>query len=340
MEEGERLQTVRFVVESKYEGWRLDRYLCAKIHQMTRARAQELIEKGIEVATESGPLPRRPKASTFLAEGMRLTFSRLRPEQPKTPTHLTVLYRDTDIFVVNKPAGMPMHPSGTYVKDTFVSLVREHGLPGEKLDPAHRLDRETSGIVICGNHPEATRALNLAFFEGRVKKRYLALVEGSPRDDLFVVDAPLYVGGDVVRVRAVIDRERGKESVTRFTVLRRFELTDGAPAALLECEPLTGRQHQIRAHLGHVGYPIIGDKLYRDEQVFLRFINGALTEADRVALRLERHALHASLLEVEHPADGRWMRFSAPLPPELIALSGPWQSGSSAEAEVARAVGT
>jgi len=302
--------TVRFVVEPNYRGWRLDRYLCAKIRRLSRAKAQEIIK--------AGKLSDRPlKPSTPVTPGMVLTMVRHREPEPDTPRELPVVYRDDELLVVDKPAGLPMHPTARYFTGTLVALARALGKQGEKPDPAHRLDRETSGLVVCGTKPEWTRALKLGFAAGRVRKAYLAITEGAPAEARFEVDLPLSVGGATVRIRVVGDRERGKPATTRFEVLERHEIA-GERFALVRCEPLTGRQHQIRAHLAVKGFPIVGDKIYgKDERIFVRFTEKALTEEDWKALRLPRHALHAAEIELAHPRDRRPVRLKAELPGDL-----------------------
>jgi 23S rRNA pseudouridine1911/1915/1917 synthase len=303
-------QTVRIVVEPSCRGMRLDQYLCTKIRRLSRAKAQAIIKRG-------GVAERPVKPSTLVVPGMVITLRRKREPEPETPRVLPVVYRDDDLLVVDKPAGLPMHPSARYLSGTLVALARALARPDEKPDPAHRLDRETSGLVVCGVRPRATRALKLAFASGRMSKAYLAVTEGIPREDTFEVDLPLTVGGAIVWIRAVGDRANGKPARTRFQVLERCTL-GGEPFALVRCEPLTGRQHQIRAHLAAAGWPIVGDKIYgRDETIFVRFTEKALTAQDRAVLRLPRHALHAAQLAFEHPRDRRPMRFEAPLPQDM-----------------------
>ncbi len=334
--EGCELQTVRFVVEPSYRGLRLDQYLCAKIRRLSRAKAQAIIKRG-------GIADQPMKPSTRVVPGMVLTLRRAREPEPETPKVLPILYRDGDLLVFDKPAGLPMHPTARYLSGTLVALARALAKPGEKPDPAHRLDRETSGIVVCGAHPRATRSLKMSFAAGQVKKAYLAVTEGAPDEDAFEVDLPLSVGGQTVRVRAVGDRANGKPAHTRFRVLERRTLF-GEPFALVRCEPLTGRQHQIRAHLAEAGYPIVGDKIYgRDETIFVRFTEKALTPEDLAALRLPRHALHAAEIELPHPRDRTPFQLKAPLPPDLARFfEGEWgqvdddsQSGSRLTAQKA-----
>jgi 23S rRNA pseudouridine1911/1915/1917 synthase len=309
------LVRVRFTVEENYRGWRLDRYLQEKIRRLSRARVQHLIEHRLEHAG-----PKRLKPSTRVVPGLVFALLKEQEPEPETPLEFAVIHDDGALLVIDKPAGLPVHPTARYAANTFTSLARLR-FPDRKIDPAHRIDRETSGLLACGTAPEHTTALKRAFARGKVRKSYLALVEGAPRDSEFVVDAPLRLSGaSKVRVRMHVD-EAGLPSRTRFEVLERRAAVDGAPLALVACHPETGRQHQIRAHLRHAGFPIVGDKIYGpDEQIFDRFTRKALTEDDRAQLRLDRQALHAWRLELPHPLTRELVRLEAPMPPDMAGL--------------------
>lgn len=302
---------VRFVVEPNYHGWRLDRYLCEKIRRLTRNQAQRIIERDLS--------DRRLKPSSPVRRGQTLVLRRPVKDEPPAPPGLPRIYEDDDLLVVDKPAGLTMHPTARVLEQTLVARVRALW-PGARPDPAHRLDRETSGVVVCGKRPEVTGRLKAAFARGEVRKTYLAVVHGHPAD-AFEVDLPLAVGGVVVRVRAVVDRRAGKPSRTRMWTVERRASATGEPFALVRAEPLTGRQHQIRAHLSAVGHPVVGDKIYGpDESIFLRLAEGRLTDDDRRRLVLSRQALHAAHVALEHPADRRPVEFTAPLAEDLTAF--------------------
>ncbi|HTP52531.1 MAG TPA: RluA family pseudouridine synthase [Anaeromyxobacteraceae bacterium] len=306
------LVRVSFQVEANYAGWRLDRYLKEKIRRLSRERIQRLIETRIEW---EGCRP--PKPSTRVLPGMRFSLLKEAEPEPETPLDFAVVHDDGDLLVVDKPAGLPVHPTARYLAHTFTALARER-YPGRKVDPAHRLDRETSGLLACGLAPEWTRALKASFARGKVEKTYLALALGEPGEERFGVEAPLSLDGSSgVRVRMHV-RAEGLPARTDFEVLGRKRAGDGAAVALLACHPRTGRQHQIRAHLHHSGLHLLGDKIYGpDEMIFDRFTRGALTEGDQAALRLPRHALHASRLELPHPRTRARVAFDAPLPPDM-----------------------
>ena len=306
---------IPFTVETNYAGWRLDRYLQQKIRRLSPERIQELIETRLEHAG-----PGRLEPSTRVAAGLTFALLKEAEPEPETPLTFRVIHDDGALLVVDKPAGLPIHPTARYVAHTFTALARAR-FPDRKVDPAHRLDRETSGLLACGTAPEWTKALKASFARGQVAKTYLALALGVPAEDRFAVDAPLALTlGSEVRVRMHV-HAAGQASATDFEVLGRRRAADGAPVALLACHPRTGRQHQIRAHLHHAGLYLVGDKIYgHDEMVFDRFTKGAMTADDRARMRLPRHALHAWRLELPHPKTRERLALECPLAPDLEAF--------------------
>lgn len=310
-----RIVRAHFCVERNYAGWRLDAYLMQKIRRLDAEKAAFLVERRCDA--EDG---RRLEPATPVEPGLRFSLWREAEPEPETPLHFGVVHDDGALLVVDKPAGLPIHPTARYFEHTFTALARAR-FPDRKIDPAHRLDRETSGLLACGSAPEWTTRLKKAFADGRVRKAYLAIAVGAPAEDAFVVEAPLALTlQSEVRVRMHVHAD-GAASATEFEVLERRTGADGVPVALLACRPRTGRQHQIRAHLHHVGLPLVGDKIYGpDELIFDRFTRKALTEDDQRALRLPRQALHAWRLTLPHPQTGALTAFEAPLAEDLQAF--------------------
>ncbi|HLM46331.1 MAG TPA: RluA family pseudouridine synthase [Myxococcaceae bacterium] len=299
-----------FVVEPNYAGWRLERYLAEKLRRLSRERLHGIIQRGV-LCEE-----RRLRPSTPVYPGLTFRIRRPASEEPETPTVLPVLFQDDWLLILDKPAGLPIHPTARYHKGTLVSLLRERF--GEAFaEPAHRLDRETSGLVVCGRTTEACRVLGRLFVSRDVHKEYLALCEGHPPEDSFHVDAPIAEGTELIRIAVRIDPVAGKPSRTRFQVLQRFS-RDGQPFALLRCFPETGRQHQIRIHLREAGFPLVGDKMYGpDPGYFDRFSKRCLEPEAWVRLRLPRHALHAAHISFPHPGTAERVSFDSPLPEDL-----------------------
>jgi 23S rRNA pseudouridine1911/1915/1917 synthase len=315
---------VRFEVEPNYAGWRLDRYLCEKIRRLSRTQVQRIIRESL---VHEGPRPL--KASTGVWPGLRFSLLRRRAEEPDAPRTFRVAFEDEHVLVVEKPAGLAIHPSARYYANTLTTLLRERQPAGEKWDIAHRLDRETSGLVVCGKRPESTRRLKMAFERhGVIRKEYLAIVHGWPAQDAFTVDLPLALLDHGLQVKMGVDRgPAGKPSLTDFAVLRRFEREvpwRGPHLALVRCHPRTGRQHQLRVHLAEAGFPIVGDKIYGpSEGYFVDFAEGRLSAEAAAELVLPRHALHASAIAFPHPATGETLRVEAELPPDMADLALP-----------------
>jgi 23S rRNA pseudouridine1911/1915/1917 synthase len=301
---------IQYVVEPNYAGWRLDHYLCEKIGRLSRARIQRIIKNGLVAE-------RTLKPSTLVQPGLRFAIRRRAQEEPETPKDLPTLYEDDALLVLNKPAGLPIHPTARYQTGTLTSLLRERNGGQGGVAPVHRLDRETSGVIVCAKGTEACRTLMRAFVRGDVHKEYLALTEGWPPADQFTVDAAIAEGTQEVRIAVRIDPVSGKPAQTRFVVEHRME-KDGERFAWLRAFPLTGRQHQIRVHLKHHGYPLVGDKVYGpDPGYFDRFSKHCLEPEAWERLRLPRQALHAAAIEFPHPVTKAPLRFEAPLPEDL-----------------------
>ncbi|GMU62450.1 MAG: pseudouridine synthase [Myxococcaceae bacterium] len=306
------LVLMRYTVEPNYAGWRLDKYLCEKIRRASRTRVQQIIERDLV-------FERKLKPSTLVWPGLTFELRRRMRREPTVPPPeaLREVYLDDAILVVDKPAGLPIHPTARYHHGTLVSqLTVKHG-KDFRADPAHRLDRETSGLVVCGRTLEACQRLVKAFKDGAVEKQYLAVVEGWPPRDDFEVDAPIAEGTPLIRIAVRIDRAVGKPAKTRFQVVQRFE-RDGARFAVLRCFPETGRQHQIRIHAQVAGFPLVGDKMYGpDPGYFDRFSKRCLEPEAWERLRLDRHALHAAYLSFVHPVTRQRVQFDSPLPDDL-----------------------
>jgi len=297
---------VEFVVEPNYALWRLDLYLRQKLRRLSRTRIQTLIRKQLPGLKPSSPV--KP--------GMRLQLWRHLPREPHVPgpEALGCVFEDEDLLVLNKPAGLPVHPSARYFHNTLVAQLAERF--AKPPSPAHRLDRETSGLLVCSKTPEAGRQLMRAFAASWVHKEYLAIAQGHPPEACFTIDAPIAEGTATIRIAVRIAPE-GKPATTQVEVLRRFE-RQGSPFCLLKCMPLTGRQHQIRVHLKHAGFPLVGDKIYGpDEMYFDRFSRGLLEPGAMERLLLPRHALHASVLRFAHPRTQAPLRFESALPEDL-----------------------
>lgn len=305
------------IIVGPEEGGRIDAFIGARLADLSRSRAAQLLEQG--AITVNGA---RARKSLKLSPGdvIEVTVPVPRPTAV-TPEAipLEVVYEDRDLLVVDKPAGLVVHPApghatGTLVNALLARVTDLSGIGGE-LRPGivHRLDRDTSGLLIVAKHDAAHRRLSAALRRREVRRTYTVAAWGHLRDDDVTVDAP--VG------RSRTDRKRmavtadGRAARTRFRRLARWVAAD-----LLAAELETGRTHQIRVHLAHIGHPVVGDATYGGGAD--RGISGpARPWAREFARRVPRQFLHASELQFTHPRTGEPLRFTAPLPPDLAAAA-------------------
>ncbi|HVV61826.1 MAG TPA: RluA family pseudouridine synthase [Pseudolabrys sp.] len=319
-------QTEKVTVAAEDAGARLDRVLAARIPAMSRSRLKALILAG-EVAID-GRTIRDPGQRVKSGDAVTVTLPE--PESAKPSGEaipLNIVYEDDALIVIDKPAGLVVHPAAGHASGTLVNALIAHcgdslsGIGGVKRPGiVHRLDKDTSGLMVVAKTDKAHRALSAQFAnksEGPLERGYLALVWGAPARPKGTIDAPLDRHPHARDKRAV--REDGRTAVTHWQVLERYPGTDGKPAAaLLECRLDTGRTHQIRVHLAHIGHPIMGDATYGSG---FKTKATRLTSGARAALEgLGRQALHAYLLVIEHPLTGKALEFQSELPEDFARL--------------------
>jgi 23S rRNA pseudouridine1911/1915/1917 synthase len=300
-----------FLVGSDSAGQRLDVFL-AHACGLSRARVQRLIE-GAHVLVGG----RSPKAGHRIGAGERIQLrippaTRLDLTPEAIP--LDILFEDEDLIVLNKPAGIVVHPGAGRTSGTVVNALLAHcgtlaGIGGvERPGIVHRLDRGTSGALLVAKSEMAHLALSRAFKARRVQKRYLALVHGEVREERGRIVAAIG-RREHDRKRMGVRVSGGREARTSFRVLRRLP-----GMTLLELELETGRTHQIRVHLSHIGHPVVGDQVYGGR----RERRASASDAPRA----ERQMLHAWHLGFAHPRTGDWLEFTAPIPEDLRRLAG------------------
>lgn len=307
---------------------RLDQYLAAQISEVSRARVQQLIEKG-EVLVNGAAA----KASLRLKGEERITITGppqappLRAIAEEIP--LDIVYEDDDLAIVNKPAGMMVHAGAGASDDarnrgTLVNALLHHfaalsGVGGE-LRPGivHRLDRVTSGLMVVAKNDEAHRQLAKQFSARQVHKTYIALVHGWPKQDRGTVQSAISRHTQR-RTRMTTRGFGGREAVTHYVVKRKIDSPYGK-FALLEVKIETGRTHQIRVHMSSLGHPVVGDALYGAPGELRSQSNKRRAAGMPATLALDRNFLHSAALELTHPRTKELLRFSRPLPPELESL--------------------
>jgi 23S rRNA pseudouridine1911/1915/1917 synthase len=320
-------QTETLTIAAEDDGGRLDRVLAARMAGLSRSRLKALILAG-EIAID-GRTIRDP--SERVKSGTLVTVNLPEPE-PAAPQGekipLNIVYEDADLIVIDKPAGLVVHPAAGHSSGTLVNALIAHcgdslsGIGGVRRPGiVHRLDKDTTGLMVVAKNDRAHQVLAAQFADhgktGSMQRGYLAFVWGAPTRPRGTIDAPLD-RHPTARDRQAV-REGGREAVTHWQMRERFAGPDGKPvASMLECRLETGRTHQIRVHLAHIGHPLLGDATYGPG--FRTKASRLSPEAQAALAALGRQALHAYLLVIEHPKTGQTLTFQSELPGDLARL--------------------
>jgi len=321
--------TVRvFRVPPESAGMRVDVFLASVFRNTSRTRAKLIADNAVYTT-----VGRKLRSNDRVRAEEHVAVWRIPPDETDVPVDLPALYEDPHLVVIDKPPMIAVHPTARYHSITVIKLLQARA-PGQFFSLVHRLDRETSGVLLCGKSKASDRAFkrmledrSIAAASGGtlrkqassllIRKTYLAITRGAPAEG--VIDLPLERDPEnSLRVKMRV-AAGALESRTRVSVL---SVANGY--ALVSCELLTGRQHQIRVHLSAVGCPIVGDKLYGgDDRLLARAADGELTDEDLLRLELPRHALHAHRYELPHAVTGEPLDLVSPLPADLDAF---WRS--------------
>ena len=316
-----------WIVDEGVAAERLDRVLAGLAGGLSRSRLQALVREG-QVTVDGTPVldPGRK-----VAAGARIALT-VPPPAAAEPLGeamaLPVVHEDGDVIVIDKPAGLVVHPAAGHESGTLVNALIAHcgeslsGIGGVRRPGiVHRLDKDTSGLLVVAKNDAAHGHLSAQFADhgrtGPLERIYLALVWGMPERRRGVVEAALARSPHNREKIAVVSDERGRHAITHYEALE--ALPPAHPVAgLVRCELETGRTHQIRVHMAHIGHPLLGDRVYGSG---FKTKANRLGEAQQAALRaLNRQALHAAVLGFEHPRTGEFLRFESPLPPDMAAL--------------------
>src|SRR5713226_199043 len=309
-------------------GQRLDQYLATQLSEVSRARVQQLIEKGEVLVNETAA-----KASLRLKGEEQITVTGP-PHAPPLRAiaeeiALDIVYEDDDLAIVNKPAGMMVHAGAGATEDarnrgTLVNALLHHfgrlSSVGGELRPGivHRLDRATSGLMVVAKNDETHRRLAKQFSGREVRKTYIALVHGWPKQDLGTIQSAISRHSQR-RTRMTTRGFGGRDAVTHYVVQRKIDAPYGK-FALVELKIETGRTHQIRVHMSSIGHPVVGDALYGAPGELRSQSNKRRAAGMPATLTLNRNFLHSAVLELAHPRTKKLLKFSRPLPKELEYL--------------------
>ena len=289
------------IVSANEAKLRLDQFLAKRLSQLSRSRLQHLIRDGFVLLNNSTSRPRQIVRGGDKVEVIEPPLEKI--EALPEPIPLEILFEDNDLIVVNKPAGLVVHPGAGHREHTLVNALLNHcttlsGIGGkERPGIVHRLDKETSGCLVVAKNDVTHRGLSKQFADRTVEKIYLALVSGRLRKMAGLIEEK--IGRHPVhRQRMSASALRGRAAKTEYRVVRSSER-----ASLIECRLHSGRTHQIRVHLHHLGHPVLGDNVY----------------APRLAKDFSRQMLHAWKLGFHHPRTQEWKSFEAPLPDDFAA---------------------
>ena len=306
-------QTIDVRLEAAHAGWRLDRALAVAVPTLSRERLKTLIRSG---AVESGGKPVRDPA-TMVRGTESLSVAVPEPQ----PAHnvaqdipLTIVFEDEHLLVVDKPAGLVVHPAAGNLDGTLVNALLHHcagrlsGIGGvARPGIVHRIDKDTSGLLVVAKTDVAHEGLAKQFAAHSIDRRYLAMVSGVPRASHGTVDAPLARSATNRKKIAIVEGKRGKRAVTHWKRLEALK-----DASLVECRLETGRTHQVRVHMASLGHALLGDPVYGRSGKS----HGKLLKE----LGFQRQALHAAELGFTHPVTGRRLSFSSPMPVDMQEL--------------------
>jgi 23S rRNA pseudouridine1911/1915/1917 synthase len=312
-----------FRVPPEAAGQRVDLFVQSKLHRTSRTRTQAIVR-----ASAFDASGRRLKPNDRVQAEQKILLWRAPWDETPVPLDVPVLYEDEHLLAVDKPALLPVHPTARYHKNTLIKVLERLRPEIEFLSLGHRLDRETSGVMLVSKSRACDRALKrLIQDRADVEKSYVAIARGVPDPGdgarRFVCERRMEMDPDSpLKVKMRVGD--GPESMTASTSVEVTEVRmsgEGQAYSRVVCGLYTGRQHQIRVHLASLGAPVVGDKLYGfDDRAFARAADGELTDDDLLRLEVPRHALHAHRIALPHPMTGAPLRVEAPLPADMAGF--------------------
>lgn len=326
----------RIVADKGQQLLRTDKFLFTHLPGTSRNRIQMAAKAGFIHVNDK---PVKSNYRVKPGDVVTLLLNRPRYENTIDPEDipLDIVYEDTDVMVINKPAGMVVHPGHGNYTGTLVNAVAWHLKDNPHYDPndpevglVHRIDKDTSGLLVVAKTPEAKTSLGLQFFNKTTRRRYMALVWGDPGQESGTIEGNI-ARNPRNRLQMTVyppGSEIGKTAVTHYKVLKRFGYT-----TLVECRLETGRTHQIRAHFTHIGHPLFNDERYGGSQIMRGKSSGTYRQFIQNCFALcPRQALHAATLGFYHPTLKKEMDFAAPMPSDFAALIERWERFAEASA--------
>ncbi len=319
----------RLVVDPGQEPMRVDKFMASHLENTSRHRVQNAIKNGYvfvgEKLAKANLVVRPGDVIKFMMPYERHGFEILPEDIP-----LDIVYEDPDLLVVNKPAGMVVHPGHGHFTGTLINALAFHlGLrqgPDAEDDRmgvlVHRIDMDTSGLLVVAKNDDAQLDLAGQFFVHSIERRYQAVVWGNVREDEGTIEGNIGRDpNDRLRFKVYPEGDKGKTAITHYRVLERFGFV-----TLVECRLETGRTHQIRVHMAHIGHPLFNDEKYGGREIRSGTIYAKYKQFIQNCFEIcPRQALHAKTLGFKHPRTGEWLRFDSPLPADMAALLEKWR---------------
>ena len=320
----------QITIDAGQEPLRIDKFLTRRIENASRNKLQQAINHGMVLVNGQEVRPNykvKPADSVIVYSDMSPEETDVKPE----PMDLPIAYEDEDVLLINKPAGMVVHPgSGNYTGTLLNGVAwylqqKQPGLDEEQLPRfglVHRIDKNTSGLLILAKNNAAMRQLARQFYDHSIKREYVALVWGDLEKDRGTIVAHV---GRHLRFRKLFEAypegDHGKEAITHYEVIERFRYV-----TLVKCILETGRTHQIRVHMKHIGHPLFSDDFYGGDRIVKGTVYSKYKQFVENCFALcPRQALHAKTLGFIHPRSGEEMNFDSPLPPDMDAVIGKWR---------------
>lgn len=331
-------QRFSFIADKGQEPLRIDKFLMNRIEGASRSKLQQALHAGLILVNEKEVRPNykiKPFDNVIIYSDLSQESIEIHPEN----IPLDITYEDDDIMILNKPAGMVVHPgSGNYTGTVLngVAYYLQQKNPGitEEVLPrfglVHRIDKNTTGIIVLAKNPVAMRQIAKQFYDHTVQRHYIALVWGNVQQDNGTVNAHI---GRHLRLRKLFEAypegDHGKEAISHYKVLERFNYV-----TLVECTLETGRTHQIRVHMKHIGHPLFNDDIYGGDKIVKGTIFSKYKQfVDNCFTICSRQALHAKTLAFIHPTTGEHLEFDSELPEDMQQVIQKWRNYSGSKAE-------
>ncbi|MBN2714508.1 MAG: RluA family pseudouridine synthase [Deltaproteobacteria bacterium] len=301
-------------VVKEFAGWRADRFVAHKIPRLSRNKVQRILKS---LAFDQTGKPIKPNR-TLRTDDVVILYKEP-PDEPEVCKDIRIIYEDDWYIAVDKPPRLPVHPTAKYLKNTLTYVLEEMYGAENRPQLVHRLDAETSGIVLCGKTLDAERRGKGLFARRKVQKTYLAIVDGILEPEAGRIEAPISPDPrTIIKARMWTGDPAGLPALTEYETIAK---NNGR--SLLRMKPRTGRQHQLRVHLRHMGHIIVGDKLYAEDQdLFLDYMQEGLSDSVVERAGHFRQALHAHQLSFTHPYTDEITTIVSPLPDDMKPLIG------------------